>query len=152
MRLMIPSALCPLLGPFVRYAIVGAGNTVLDFGIYTALTRGFAFLRTNFLLANAISFVIVVTWSFYWNKRWSFRDHSPRARAQFAKFVTITIVGLGIAECALFIGVRAFGAYDLIAKTFAAPLVVLWNFFVYRYWAFRPTPSSSSHASSSAFV
>jgi putative flippase GtrA len=137
----LPSALRSLLGPFVRYCIIGTGNTVLDFGIYTTLTRGWMFWEAHFLLANAIAFTMVVTWSFFWNKRWTFGDRSPRSHTQYVKFVIITLVGLGLSESALLIGVRMFGVPDLVAKVFAAPLVVLWNFTAYRYWAFRPAGS-----------
>ncbi|MDO8630618.1 MAG: GtrA family protein, partial [Phycisphaerales bacterium] len=55
----------------------------------------------------------------------------------YVKFVTVTIVSLAIAESALFVGVRIFGVPDLFAKIFSAPLIVVWNFLAYRYWAFR---------------
>lgn len=123
--------------PFVRYCIIGAGNTVLDFGIYTALTRTWIFWRTYFLLANALSFVIVVTWSFFWNRRWTFQNHAPQVAEQYIRFIVTTVVGLGISEAVLLTGVRLFHLPDLLAKLIAGPLVVLWNFTMYRLWAFR---------------
>ncbi|MBI4450064.1 GtrA family protein [Candidatus Uhrbacteria bacterium] len=126
----------PALVPFGRYAVIGAGNTVLDFTIYTALTRGFPFWGRHYLLANAFSFLIVVTWSFYWNKRWAFGNRERRHVAQYMKFISATVVSLGIAEGVLATGV-AFGLPDLFAKALAAPLVVVWNYCMYRSWAFR---------------
>ncbi|MDO8599149.1 MAG: GtrA family protein, partial [bacterium] len=125
----------PLFGPFMRYGIIGAGNTALDFGIYTALTRGWTFWRTHFLFANACSFVIVVTWSFYWNRRWAFENRERHRVTQYVRFVAATVVSLGIAEGVLATGV-AFGVPDLVAKVIAGPLVVFWNFTAYRRWAF----------------
>ena len=130
-----------LLGPFVRYCTVGVGNTVLDFGIYIGLTRGWEFWRAHFLVANAVAFAIVISWSFYWNKRWTFRNRAAAHRTQFVKFVTITLGGIAIAEAALFVGVRVFSTPDLLAKVFAGPLVMLWNFLAYRYWAFAERQS-----------
>ena len=82
----------PALAPFARYCTIGVGNTALDFGIYTALTRGFPFWGRHYLLANAVSFTIVVTWSFYWNRRWAFAHHGQDHIAQYAKFVSATVL------------------------------------------------------------
>ncbi|MBI4449442.1 GtrA family protein [Candidatus Uhrbacteria bacterium] len=135
--LAIPPALRPHVKTFVRYCTVGATNTVLDFAIYTILTRGWPFWRAHYLFANACSFVVVVTWSFFWHRRWTFRDRSSQRLASYVKFVTVTLGGIAIAQSVLFVGVRFFHVMDLIAKVFAGPLVVLWNFLMYRCWAFR---------------
>lgn len=114
-------------------------NTILDFTIYTTLTRGWSFWRSHYLLANALSFTIVVTWSFVWNKRWTFRDRSPCHGRQYVTFVGVTIGGLGLAEGALAVGVHWFRLPDLLAKVTAGPLVVVWNFLAYRFLAFPNT-------------
>lgn len=122
---------------FIRYAIVGVVNTGLDFGIYIGLTRGFEFWKHHYLLANGLSFIIVVTWSFFWNKYWTFRNREARHGRQYITFVFITLGGVGIAESILYAGVELFSAHDVVSKIIAAPLVVAWNFFAYRFWAFR---------------
>jgi len=138
--------------PFVRYCVVGATNTVLDFAIYTALTRGWAFWRAHYLLANACSFVIVVMWSFFWNKRWAFRERSPQHGVQFLRFVMVTLGGILIAQCVLFIGVQELRVMDLVAKIIAGPLVVVWNFLMYQLWAFKvPRRMESGAAVERAF-
>lgn len=114
-------------------------NTILDFTIYTTLTRGWSFWRSHYLLANVTSFVIVVTWSFFWNKRWTFRERSSRYGIQYMKFVAVTFGGIIITQSVLFTGVRLLRLHDLVAKVFAGPLVVMWNFLMYRFWAFRAT-------------
>lgn len=117
--------------------IVGLVNTGLDFGIYTALTRGFAFWKEHYLLANAIAFLIVVTWSFFWNKYWTFNNREQKHSTQYTKFVFTTLVGISIAEGVLYLGAEILSLYDLIAKLITIPLVVLWNFSAYRTWVFR---------------
>ena len=128
-----------MIRQFVRYAIIGAGNTALDFGMYAILTRGFDFWRAHYLWANAFTFTTVVTWSFYWNKRWAFKNEEARHKEQYVKFVIVTIVGIAIAQAALYTGVQVFGWHDILTKVFVAPIVVIWNFLAYRLWAFRPS-------------
>ena len=122
---------------FVRYCIIGAGNTVLDFSLYSLLTRGFFFFREHYLMANICSIAVVVTWSFFWNKRWSFKEQSKQHSLQYTKFVAVTLGGIAITQFVLYIGVEVFTVQDLIAKVIAGPLVLLWNFTLYRLWAFR---------------
>lgn len=121
---------------FIRYCIIGVFNTILDFGIYIGLTRGFEFWQKHYLAANALTFITVVTWSYFWNKYWAFRDRSGGHGKQYIKFVMATLVGIGIAESVLYSGVRWMHLIDLWAKVIAGPLVVLWNFSAYRFWAF----------------
>lgn len=129
----------PFVISFSRYVAVGASNTVIDFAMYAALTRGSTFWRAHYLLANAITFVTVVTWSFIWNKRWTFRDRSSRVFVQYLRFVFATLGGLVIAQLILGGGVRFLHLPDLLAKLIAGPFIVLWNYTAYRRWAFRST-------------
>ncbi len=122
---------------FVRYVIIGVVNTALDFGLYAFLTRSFDFWMEHYLLANAVAFTIVVTWSFFWNKYWTFRNRDVRHAHQYAKFVFATLTGILIAESILYMGVAQFGFHDILSKVLAAPFVVVWNFLAYRLWAFR---------------
>lgn len=124
----------PTVGPFFRYCTVGVSNTVIDFGLYTILTR---WGTLHYLLANAISFLVAVSWSYIWNRRWTFRSADRRRVRQFVTFVAITLVGVGISEAALAIGVEALRIPDLAAKVLAAPLVLAWNYGAARRWAFR---------------
>lgn len=136
----------PSVSIFVKYAIIGVGNVALDFVIYATLTRVWEFWRAHYLLANAFSFAIVVTWSFYWNKRWAFRNPERRHRMQYLKFVLVTLGGISIAQGVLYAGVSRIGLLDLVAKCFAAPLVVFWNFTMYRLWAFKvPAARAAPH-------
>ncbi|MBI5134712.1 GtrA family protein [Candidatus Uhrbacteria bacterium] len=126
-----------LFHSFIRYGIIGVGNTLIDFTIYSMLTRGWMFWKEHYLIANGISFSIVVTWSFFWNKHWAFQQQQSGCAAQYLKFVMSTIGGIAIAQGILYSGVEFLGFHDIIAKLIAGPFVVSWNFFMYRWWAFR---------------
>ncbi|MBI2483236.1 GtrA family protein [Candidatus Uhrbacteria bacterium] len=131
------ATLRPHIGPFLRYCCIGGTNTALDFAIYTTLTRTWPFWATHYLAANALAFSCVVTWSFFWNKRWTFRNRERRNATQYGKFVLITLGGMAIAQSLLYVSVREFHLYDLFAKLVVGPAVIVWNFLMYRYWAFR---------------
>ncbi|MDO8435344.1 MAG: GtrA family protein [bacterium] len=126
---------------FIRYFIVGVVNTGLDFSMYAGLTRTWGWWRQHYLLANAVTFITIVTWSFFWNKYWTFKERSQRHATQYSKFVIVTLVGMGIAQCVLYVGVHVFSLLDLWSKVIASPLVMVWNFLAYRFWAFRSMPA-----------
>ena len=132
-----------MIRQFIRYVSVGITNTLIDFGIYIVLTRGFEFWREHYLVANAIAFCVVVTWSFFWNKHWSFRNREKKHSLQYAQFVIATLGGIGIVEGGLYFGVEVYSLSDIVTKVAVGPLVVLWNFFAYR-WIFSPRVSDDA--------
>ncbi|MBI5221791.1 MAG: GtrA family protein [Candidatus Magasanikbacteria bacterium] len=113
----------------IKYGFVGVTNVVIDFIIYIALTRSFDFWRKNFIFANTISFLCAVSWSFYWNRRWTFKDQTKHDLwTKFFKFVGVVSVGIAIAESSVYVMVTHWRIYDLWAKLITAFLVFLWNF------------------------
>ncbi|MBI4276674.1 GtrA family protein [Candidatus Uhrbacteria bacterium] len=123
----------PLFRQFVRFCIVGTTNFLLDIGIYFVLTRG---AQLHFLLANGIAFILVVSWSYYWNKRWTFRDSTRMHLAQYARFVVVVLVGLGLAEGGLWVLVQQLNMFDLFAKFVIGIVIAFWNFGMNRAWTF----------------
>ncbi|MFC1662931.1 GtrA family protein [Patescibacteria group bacterium] len=119
---------------FIKFSMVGVSNTIIDFSLYLLLTRIF---HIHFLIANALAFVIAVTWSYTANKMWTFRDTSNRMTAQFTKFIIINLVGLGLAEGILSVLVIYFGLWDILSKFIAVLIVVFWNFWANRHWTFK---------------
>ncbi len=127
----------PGLRQFVKFGIVGAGNTAVDFGLYLLLTR---LVRLQYLSAHGFSFVGAVTLSYVLNKRWTFRDERrPVLSRQLAQFLLVSIVGAGLSSLTLFGLVQYGGLPDVVAKLLAIVLVLFWNFFANKHWTFRPS-------------
>ena len=129
----------PMLGnitvkQFIKFSVVGLSNTILDFSIYIILTREF---YIHFLVANAIAFIVAVSWSYLANKWWTFRDKSTSTKSQYSKFIVISLIGLGINEGILSLLVIYVGLWDLLAKLGAVVIVVFWNFWANRTWTFK---------------
>ena len=120
-----------------RYILVGLSNVALDFLIYIPLTRLFPFWRRHYLLANFLSFMIVITWSFFLNKHWTYQEKSKKNKTQYAKFLIITIAGLILYESILYVSIQFLSLYDLLAKILAIPIMSFWNFFMHRKWTFK---------------
>lgn len=129
----------PLLVQLFKFCLIGAFNTFLHFGVYYSLTR---YLSVQFLIANAIAFIIAATSSYFLNKFWTFQDKSKDYHKQYPKFIIIAAVGLLMHEGLLYLFVENFELHDLIALIIAAFIVVFWNFFMNRLWTFRNNADS----------
>jgi len=128
------------LRQFFTFALIGIGNTLIDFSIYAVLTRHvgiFDYHTKGRYGANIISFGIATTYSFFANRTWTFRrKHAPQA-GEVLRFYTTTISGLLWNTLILFVLSSVAGINDLVAKLFATAFSMIWNFFFKKYWVFR---------------
>jgi putative flippase GtrA len=119
---------------FIKFGIVGLGNTVIDFGMYVVGTR---FLSLYYLYANTLSWVCAVFFSFTMNKFWTFRAVQPGALVrQYSKFFIVSFVSLVISLALLHVLVDMLHVHDIIAKGATIAVVMFWNFFMNKFWTF----------------
>jgi putative flippase GtrA len=131
---------------FIKFAIVGASGTVLDFLILFIL-KNFGF---HTLIANALSFTAGLTNNYYWNSRWTYRETVGKfSTDQFIKFTMVSLIGLGLNSIILLllespiekmIGMDGFGY--LPAKAIATIVVLFWNYLANRKWTFKSTDNN----------
>ena len=84
--------------------------------------------RIHKYLANAVGFSLAATNNFYWNKIWTFEDTDVEITQQYASFLIISLVGLGINTLVLMILEKKMQLNFYFAKILAILVVVLWNF------------------------
>lgn len=132
---------------FIKFALIGALNTGVDFGILNLLsylTGIYAGARLAPL--NAVSFGVAVINSYVLNKYWTFQAGSGGVSgAEFGKFLFVSLVGLGIntGVLSLVTGLVAPPAdfspqlWENAAKLAATGLSLIWNFAGYKFIVFR---------------
>lgn len=130
----------PFTKEFVKFCMVGATNFVIDISIYTALTR---LLGIYYIIAAIISASIAITWSFFINKKWTFKDVDRRVRTQYVKFFIANIISLITSLILLYISVDIYGINDLLAKVIITVLVAFLNFTINKLWTFGKKPTVS---------
>ena len=136
---------------FLKFAVVGATGSVVDIGIMNLMTRLF---HLPLVAAGSISFVCAVTSNFIGNRYWTYPDSRSRPLAhQLGMFFLVNAIGIAIRipilkylepPLAGFFQSMAHLTYevaDTLAKNatliFAIGVVMLWNFFVNRYWTYN---------------
>lgn len=128
------------VGRFLRFLVVGAVGTVVDFGTLNLLIQLFGFPK---VWANTCSFSAAVCSNFLWNRLWTYPEtRSDPILPQLTQFILVNIVGLGINQAIflsldywLFTGWGPLG-YNL-AKAIATGVVLFWNFGANRLWTYR---------------
>ena len=119
---------------FVKFGIVGASSTIIDWGIYLLLTRTFGLF---YLMAKILSFSVAVLNSYIWNRRWTFRSNDPAKLRQFIKFLTISIVGVVLNALIMYLSVDYLYLNDIYGLVFATVIVMFWNFLANKFYTFR---------------
>jgi putative flippase GtrA len=128
-------------GQAVRFVIVGLANTFVDLGFFylLGLIPGLPDVG-----AKAMSYVLGICNSFFWNKYWTFNaGGSERGRREFALFFAVNMPPLAVnvvVFTVLGLWIDSGSIWVRLGKAFAAAVVsVIWNFVGSRYLAFRHT-------------
>ncbi len=135
---------------FLKFAMVGVIGAVIDFGVMNLLTGS---AHMPLVPAGTISFVCAVTSNFVWNRYWTYPDSRSRPILnQLAMFFIVNLAGVGIRIPILHYVepplLKLFARWNSLSLSpgflarnltlaLAVGIVMLWNFFVNRYWTYN---------------
>ena len=135
---------------FLKFMVVGTMGAIIDFGIANVLAH---FFNTPLDIAGTISFICAVISNFIWNRYWTYPESRSRHLAhQLVMFFAVNLAGIAIHFPILHYGEVPvlkffenlnlnFLTPDFLARNFtlavAVGIVMLWNFFVNRYWTYN---------------
>ena len=139
-------------GRFLRFMVVGTFGAVVDLGTFNLLS---SVLGVPALIAQAVSFSLAVVSNFIWNRYWTYPDSRNKPIAnQLGQFVIVSVIGLAIRTLIFDRLEQAmiWAASQVLPKNFFLSatvvghnlslatvilIIMLWNFFVNRYWTYR---------------
>jgi putative flippase GtrA len=125
----------------LRFAVVGGLNTAIDFVIlFTLVALGFPNIAGNY-----ISTSVALIFSFFANKKFTFKHDGKANIQQLALFLVITIFGLWVIQPVIIESVRLLIGPSLandfivllIGKLLATIASLIWNYLLYRRFVFR---------------
>ena len=120
---------------FGKFVIVSVLNTVVDFGVYGVLTRGFDFWFHHLNSAHAISLVATTVHSYIWNSYWVFPGAHKTHSAAMTKFLIVSSSGLLVNVFLFWLCVHA-GINDWLTKIGLMGFLFLWNFVGNKWWVY----------------
>ena len=130
----------PLGSKKIRFVIVGGANTAIDFALYNLLSRIFALS-----VANMISSFIAMLFSFFVNKKWTFRSTDKDYLREVTLFFIFTIIGIWVIQSGtIWLIENTFSNVDWknfwlknILKIIASVPSLIWNYITYNRFVFR---------------
>jgi putative flippase GtrA len=139
------------LARFLKFIAVGAFGALVDFGIANLLAH---FFSMPLVYAGSISFICAIISNFIWNRYWTYPDSRSRPlHRQLGMFFIVNVAGIAIRLPILKFGEPPLLAFfqnlklsasitpDFLARNLtlaiAVGIVMLWNFFVNRYWTYN---------------
>lgn len=140
----------PIIEQFIKFALIGAMNTLVDLGILNLLMYVTGYTSgIHYSLLKAISFTCAVIFSYNLNKRWTFNDLSDEDRAKkFTQFLAISIIGavINVSVATLvvtyvrpminisFLTPQLWGNIGALCGT---AIGLIWNFIGYKFIVFK---------------
>ena len=126
---------------FVKFAVVGATGTIVNLMVLKATLLIWAQFaaETPFtveVFASGLAFAVAVVNNYLLNRWWTFRS-SGSMGGEFAKFLTVSIAGLGLNELAFWLFRGELGIDVMISQLLAIACVLPFNFVVNKLWSFR---------------
>ena len=136
---------------FLKFMAVGAFGALVDFGIANLLSH---FFNMPLVYAGTISFTCAVISNFIWNRYWTYPEsRSRKLPHQLGMFFLVNLAGVAIripilhfVEPALLDFLKYSTPEGPIGPEFlarnitlavAVGIVMLWNFFINRYWTYN---------------
>jgi putative flippase GtrA len=114
-----------LLWKFLKFCIVGSSGMIVDFGTTWVLKER---VRINKYIANSTGFILAATSNYLLNRFWTFQSIDTHVGQEYATFVLISLIGLGINNLVIYVLTEKFKLNFYLSKLFAIGTVTLWNF------------------------
>ena len=126
----------------VRFGLVGAANTALDFGLLLVLANFFA---VPHVIANIISSSIAFVSSFFANKKYTFKTTGQSVIREMILFTIVTLFGLWVIQSAIITlltpPIQSIVTNEtitlVIAKLVATLASLTWNYILYSKIVFK---------------
>jgi putative flippase GtrA len=127
-----------LVHELAKFGIVGAVNTVLDFGLANLLYLGFGWPSLG---AKTGSVAVAATSSFFMNRHWTFRHRARTGlRREYTLFFLLNGVGLLIANACILVVEHGFGKTGAlwfnVAQVAGLALGMVFRFTTYKRFVF----------------
>ncbi len=121
-----------LIEQILKFGVVGVLAFGIDFGVMVACTE---LLHIDPVISAAISFVVSVVFNYLASMRYVFKHRDDMSPAkEFIIFVVLSVIGLGINELIMWLGVNVLHLHYMLTKIFATGVVMVWNFVSRKKW------------------
>ncbi|AKS38216.1 membrane protein [Anoxybacillus gonensis] len=117
----------------VRFAVVGIGNTLVDFVVFFLL----ASIGVPYVFSQVCSYSAGMMNSYVWNRTWTFQVRKKASVQEFLQFIFINLVSLSTTIVLLYLLHKLAGMQLFSSKAVATVAGMAVNFAGSRFWVFE---------------
>lgn len=127
---------------FLQFGLVGVSNTIISYLLYvvTLLLVSKRGVKFDYIIANIVSWLLSVLWSFYWNNKFVFKKEEGEKRniwaALFKTYVSYGFTGLILNNILSVLWVSVLHISKMLAPIINLVISIPINFFMNKLWAF----------------
>lgn len=114
-----------LVKQIFRFLIVGGTAFIIDYCLLYVLTEYF---NIYYLISSVISFVVSLIYNYILSVKWVFDVKKKQTIVDVIIFVVLSVVGLGINQLIMYLGVDKFDFHYMVVKLLATAIVMVWNY------------------------
>lgn len=121
----------------ILYVVFGVLTTIINIGSFYIMTN---FINLEENLANAIAIILAVLVAYFTNRKMVFNSTASNFKEKLTEFFKF-IIGRAFTMIVEFVGFflmfNVLHIQELISKTFITVLVIVLNFFISKFFAFK---------------
>lgn len=115
-----------LFAQLMKFGLVGGIAFVIDFAVLYLCTSIFGIY---YLISSFISFTVSTVFNYIASVKWVFDVDKKKSQSKnFVIFIVFSVIGLGLNQLIMWIGVDKFNLYYLLVKIIATAIVMVFNF------------------------
>jgi putative flippase GtrA len=116
-----------------KFGVVGGTGYVINLAVFAVLEEA---LGVHHILSAVGAFCVAVTNNFLWNRHWTFRATEGHPGFQAARFLTVSVLALGVNLVLLYLLVDVAGAPELPSQALSVAAAMPFNFIGNKLWTF----------------
>lgn len=114
-----------LIQQILKFGVVGGLAFLIDYCLLFILTE---FVGFHYLISSIISFIVSLIFNYILSIKWVFDVTKKQTYKEVAIFVVLSIIGLGINQLVMYIGVDKINIHYMLVKIISTIIVMIWNF------------------------
>lgn len=123
---------------FLRFALVGGGCFLLNLGLlYGAKEKA----HLHYLLASALSLLVVSGIGFFLNRRITFRVEGTQVWKELGRYYLVNTGSFALNLLLITLLVEGFKIYYLLANILVGVALMAANFWFHKSWSFGGSPN-----------
>ena len=114
-----------LIHQILKFGVVGFLAFLIDYCLLFVLTE---YCHVYYLISSVISFIVSLVFNYILSIKWVFDVTKKQTYKEVIIFTILSVMGLGINQLIMYLGVDKFNIHYMIVKLGATFVVMVWNF------------------------